>query len=110
MHGLVVQWLGGEQGPCSWVQAELPQAEGVGAAQECVGQLVLLVSVHCTDLHDFSTSWRVFRDVHLIILLRELWPVVVGVNDTDKDLRGEESNHKYNISAPDINFHYPNCL
>lgn len=87
MHSLVVQPLSGVQCACSWVESELPQAEGIGAAQECKGQFVLLVSVHSADLQDFSPSWFVFRDIHLIPLLRELWSVVVGVNDTDEHLQ-----------------------
>lgn len=86
MHSLMVQSLSGVQSACSWVQSELPQAEGISAAQERKGQFVLLISVHSADLHDLTPCWFVFRDIHDIRLLRELRPVVVGVNDADKHL------------------------
>jgi len=90
MHSLVVQSLSCVQSACSRVESELPQAEGISAAQERKGQFVLLVSVHSADLQDLGPCWLVFGDIHLIDLLRELRPVVVGVNDTDKHL--EEKN------------------
>lgn len=87
MHGLMVQPLCGEQDACSWVQPEFAQAEWIGAAQERVGQFVFLVSVHGTDLQDLGARWLVFRDVHNVHLLGELWPVVVGVDDPDEHLK-----------------------
>lgn len=86
MHSLMIQSFSGVQSACSWVESELPQAEGISATQESEGQFVLLVSVHSADLQDLGPCRFVFRDVHLIPLLRELWPVVVGVNDTNKHL------------------------
>lgn len=87
MHGLVVQTLSGVQSACSRVESELAQAEGIGAAQQSKGQFVLFVSVNSVDLQDFRPGRLVFRDVHLVPLLRELGPVVVGVDDTDQHLR-----------------------
>lgn len=86
MHGLMIQTLGGVQSACSWIQSELPEAEGVGAAQQSEGQFVLFVPVNGADLQDFRPGRLVFRDIHLVHVFRELGPVVVGVNDTDKHL------------------------
>lgn len=85
-HGLMVQALSGVQDACPWVQPELPEAERVSAAQEREGQLVLLVFIRGTDPQDLCLSRGVLRDTHLVSGLRELWPVVVGVYDTDKHL------------------------
>lgn len=97
MHSLMVQSLGSVQSTSSWVESELPQAEWIGAAEERKGQLILLVSVHSADLHDLAPRRRVFGDIDNIRLLRELWPVVVGVNDTDKHLRGEKMKSQRNV-------------
>lgn len=86
MHSLMIQSLSGVQSARSRVKSELPEAEGISAAQECEGQFVLLVSVHGADLQDLGPCWFVFRDVHLVHLLRELRSVVVGVDDTDQHL------------------------
>lgn len=87
VHGLMVQRLCCVQGACSWVQAELPQAEGIRAAQECKGQFVLLVPVTGADLQDLR-PWRcVLSHIHFIKLLGELRPVVVGVDDADEHLQ-----------------------
>lgn len=58
----------------------------ISAAQEGKCQFVLLVSVHGADLQDLRPHWFVFSDVHDVHLLRELWPMIVGVNDTYKHL------------------------
>jgi len=86
MHRLVVQSLRGEQSARSRVESKPPQAEGIGAAQEREGQLVLLVSVRGADPQDLGPRWLVFGDVHLVHRLGELRPVVVGVNDADEHL------------------------
>lgn len=86
MHSLMVQLLSGVQSACSWVKSELSQAERISTAQKCKSQFVLIIPVLCADLHDLSPFWFVFRDIHNICLLRELWSMVVGVNDTDKHL------------------------
>lgn len=98
MHGLVVQMFSGVQNPCSRVEPELPQAEGIGAAQERVRQLVLLVSVLGNDLQDLGPCRFVFRDTYVVHLLRKLRPVVVGVDDTDKHL--EEINKDIGFLLP----------
>ena len=92
MHSLVIQSLGGVQNARSRVESELPQTEGIGAAQEGEGQFVLLVSVHGADLQDLGPCWLVFGDVHLVHLLRKLRPVVVGVDDADQHLQ-EKNNY-----------------
>lgn len=93
MHGLVIQPLCCVQGACSRVQAELPQAEGIRAAQECKGQFVLLVPVAGADLQDLR-PWRfVLSHVHFIELLGELRPVVVGVDDADEHLQKTINTH-----------------
>lgn len=98
-HSLMVESLSSVQNACSWVEAELPQAEWIGAAQEGKGQLVLLVFIYSTDLQDLSPSWCVFRDIHLIPRLRELWSMVVGVNDTNKHLLGTyKETLKHNLT------------
>lgn len=87
VHSLMIQPLCCVQGACSWVQAELPQAEGVGAAQEREGQFVLLVPVSGADLQDLR-PWRfVLSHIDFIKRLRELWPVIIGVDDADKHLQ-----------------------
>lgn len=92
VHGLMIQPLSGVQSARSGVQSELPQAERIRAAQECVGQFVLLIFVHSTDHEDFSPFRFIFRNVYNVNLLGELWPVVVGVNDTNKHLQEEKKN------------------
>lgn len=93
MHGLVVQPLCRVQGAGSRVQAKLLQAEGIRAAQERKGQLVLLVPVAGADLQDLR-PWRfVLSHVHFIKLLRELRPVVVGVDDADEHLQKTADTH-----------------
>lgn len=89
MHGLVIQPLRGVQDARSRVQAELAQAEGIGAAQQRVGQLVFLVSVHGADLQDLGARWLVLGDTHNVHLLGELRPVVVGVDDPNEHLKKE---------------------
>ena len=86
-HRLVVQLLGRVQDARSRVQAELSQAERVGAAQEGEGHLVLLVLVGGADLQDLAVRLGVLRYAHLVPGLGELWPVVVGVDDADKHLQ-----------------------
>lgn len=86
MHCLMVELFGSVQDACSWVESELPQTEGIGTAQKCKSQFVFIISVHGADLHDLSPFGFVFRHIHNIHLLRELWSMVVGVNDTDKHL------------------------
>lgn len=90
MHSLMVESLGGVQSACSWVQSELPQTEWICAAQECKGQFVFLIPVYSIDLQDLSPCWLVFWDVYNIDMLGELWPVIVGVNDTDKHLKKKQ--------------------
>lgn len=93
MHGLVIQPLCCVQGACSRVQAELPQAEGIRAAQEGKGQLVLLVPVAGADLQDLR-AWRfVLGHVHFVKLLGELRPVIVGVDDADQHLQNTTNTH-----------------
>lgn len=87
-HGLVVQPLGRVEGAGARVQTELLQAEGVGAAQEGKGQLVLIVFVRGTDPEHLGLWRRVLCHNHLVARLGELGPVVVGVDDTDQHLVG----------------------
>lgn len=86
MHCLMVQTLSGVQSPRSRVQSKLAEAEWISAAQQSKGQFVFLISVSSVDLQDFRPRRFVFRDVHLVPLLRELGSVIVGVNDTDQHL------------------------
>lgn len=103
VHRLMVQRFSGVQNACSRVQFELPQAEGIGAAQQRKGQFVLLVSVHGADLQHLGPGRRVFGDAHFVLGLRELRPVVVGVDDTDEHLRRSQEQNRSRMfySPPD---------
>lgn len=87
-HGLVVECLGCVQRSGSWVQAELAQAERVGAAQQCEGQFVLLILIGGAQPQNLCVGRHIFRHAHLIPRLGELRPVVVGVDHLDEDLEG----------------------
>lgn len=58
------------------------------SAVYAVQQPQVLVVVGGQKSHDRRTDFRVFRHVHLVQVLRELWPVLVDVFDADKQLRG----------------------
>lgn len=105
MHGLVVQALSGVQSACSRVQPELPQAEGIGAAQERVGQFVFLVFVHSTNLQDFRPCRLVFRNAYNVNLMGELRAVVVGVNDANKHLKEKIHRILFKINCFSLHSH-----
>lgn len=88
MHRLVVESLRGVEDARPRVQPKLPEAEGIGAAQERERQFVLLVSVGGGDLQDLGPRRLVFGHVHLVPLLGELRPVVVGIDDAYEHLKG----------------------
>ena len=90
-HGLMVQPLGRVQDARAGVQAELLEAEGVGAAQQGEGQLVLLILVGGDDPQDLGVGRRVLSHADVVALLGELGPVVVGVDDADQHLLGRHA-------------------
>lgn len=101
VHSFMVQWFSSVQFSSSRVQAELLETERVSAAQECVRQFVFLIFVCSTDGQDLSTSGGVFGDRHLVPWLRELRPMVVGVNDADRSAPDgvTKDNGKYKIKT-----------
>lgn len=87
-HGLVVEGLGGVERPRARVEAELSQAEGVGAAQQGEGQLVLLVLIGGVQTQNLGVGCRVLRHARLVTRLGEPRPVVVSVDHSDEHLSG----------------------
>ena len=117
-HGLVVQRLGRVQDARAGVQAELLEAEGVGAAQQGEGQLVLLVLVGGNDPQDLGVGRRVLGHADVVALLGELGPVVVGVDDANQHLLGRRARTSRQglqdapawIQTWDLSFHHAEII